>query len=143
MHASLLAATDNHWCDAAIALQLVGGLISVTLRAERCDQPRSQHRSGSREGIHQGMLTCQPGDLHIIALDGLQKGSGQARPSAPGDAAGCDARLVVGRRHSLSDLLEPLANALPIPAVMVDKETLDRGGSRALQDFQARPAYQE
>src|SRR5262249_808140 len=138
MHPALLAATDNHWCDAAIALQLVGGLISVALRAESCDQPRSQHWSASRTAIHQPivwLLRGQPGVWPVRGVDGLQKGREQAPPSDHGDPARGDDRLVVGRRHSLSDLLEPLANALPIPAVMVEKETFDRGGLGALQCF--------
>src|SRR5262245_22331165 len=115
MHPALLAATDHHWCNAAIALQLVGGRISIALRADSCDQPRSQLRSGSLKGIRQGIVgtvTRQTINLLLIALDGLQEGREQAGPRDHGRTAGPDDRLVVSRRHSLSDLLEPLANAL-------------------------------
>jgi hypothetical protein len=43
----LFAAGGNHWRNAALALNLTGCLIPVTLSAKSRDQPRGQRRSGS------------------------------------------------------------------------------------------------
>jgi hypothetical protein len=135
MDPALLAAAGDHRRDAAVALNLVGGLIPVALSTEGRDQPWRQRRPSAWKRVHQnviGMFPRQPIDPFVKRFDRLKKRPQKTCPSNHGGTAGSQDRLVLGRRDGRADLLQPFSNSFGIPAIVLDKETLDGRSSDSL-----------
>jgi hypothetical protein len=63
MHPALLTAAGYDGSNPAVALDLLGGLVSLPLAAHGRHQPRRQGGTGTGEGVHQGVVRMRAGKL--------------------------------------------------------------------------------
>lgn len=64
-----LAAAHGNRSNSGESLEIPGGMVSISLRAERCQQTRSQRGAGAREGIENGKIGVRRRGLCDLAIE--------------------------------------------------------------------------
>lgn len=146
MNPMLFATALNDRCNTAIALQLVGGTITVTLRAESSNQARRQGGAGTGqrfEYVEVGMSAGEFVDLVIVGSDRVSELFQNPHESERGRRGGHDHGPVTGRRDCTLNLVDSVLDLFAMSAIVVDEEPFQCLRLRPLKLLQCRPALEE